>query len=127
MKHTELPDDFEKVDYEIDYAAIGNRIRIERIKLGISQATLAEKIDISTTHMSHIETGSTKLSLATFIRLTETLNVLADKLLFPAPEGNNENVVADVVKCLNTCNDKELSVVSDVVKTTVSSLQKNFS
>ena len=127
MKHTELPDDYEKVDYEIDYAAIGNRIRIERIKLGISQATLAEKIDISTTHMSHIETGSTKLSLATFIRLTETLNVLADKLLFPAPEGNNDSVVADVVKCLNTCNDKELSVVSDVVKTTVSSLQKNFS
>ena len=35
---------------------------------------LAEKVDISTTHMSHIETGSTKLSLQVFGELAEALH-----------------------------------------------------
>ena len=47
----------------IDYYEIGQRVRKFRKAYGLSQEELAEKIGISTTHMSHIETGNTKLSL----------------------------------------------------------------
>lgn len=47
----------------MDYYKIGQRIRKIRKAHGLSQEDLAERVDISTTHMSHIETGSTKLSL----------------------------------------------------------------
>ena len=47
----------------MDYYAIGQRIRKFRKACGLSQEELAEKVGISTTHMSHIETGNTKLSL----------------------------------------------------------------
>ena len=50
----------------MDYYAIGQRIRYYRKTQGLSQEQLAEKVDISTTHMSHIETGNTKLSLQVF-------------------------------------------------------------
>ena len=47
----------------MDYVAVGRRIRAQRKKLSLSQEELAEMVNISTVHMSHIETGYTKLSL----------------------------------------------------------------
>lgn len=44
----------------MDYYEIGQRIRRFRKARGFSQEELAEKADISVTHMSHIETGNTK-------------------------------------------------------------------
>jgi transcriptional regulator with XRE-family HTH domain len=52
---------------ELNYYEIGQRIRRYRKACGLSQEQLAEKAAISPTHMSHIETGSTKLSLPVFI------------------------------------------------------------
>lgn len=49
----------------MDYYEIGQRIRKMRKAHEFSQEELAEKIGISTTHMSHIETGNTKLSCRT--------------------------------------------------------------
>ncbi len=125
MKQIKKDYSLEEMDFDLDYAAIGGRIRIERKKLGMSQATLAEKVDISTTHMSHIETGSTKLSLATFVRPTESLNVLADTLLFPDSAHDSRNITAKIVQDLNKCDSNELSIVGDIVDATVMSLKKN--
>ena len=47
----------------MDYYKIGQKIRKYRKAHGLSQEQLAEQIGISVTHMSHIETGNTKLSL----------------------------------------------------------------
>ncbi|MGM9791503.1 MAG: helix-turn-helix domain-containing protein, partial [Candidatus Cryptobacteroides sp.] len=51
----------------MDYYKIGQKIRKIRKAHGLSQEELAEKVGISTTHMSHIETGNTKLSLPVFV------------------------------------------------------------
>ena len=52
----------------MDYYAIGQRIRKFRKAQNLSQEALAEQANISTTHMSHIETGNTKLSLTDIVR-----------------------------------------------------------
>lgn len=48
---------------ELDYRAIGKRIKIERIKADLTQEKLAEKSGVSLAHMSNIETGTTRVSL----------------------------------------------------------------
>ena len=50
---------------ELDYKAIGKRIKIARIKADLTQERLAERIEISPTHLSNIETGTTRVSLST--------------------------------------------------------------
>ena len=65
----------------MDYYQIGQQIRKYRRAQGLSQEQLAEKIGISVTHMSHIETGNTKLSLAVFADIAAVLDVQADDLL----------------------------------------------
>ena len=69
----------------MDYYQIGQRIRRFRRVQGLSQEALAERVGISVTHMSHIETGNTKLSLAVFAALAEGLGVTADELLRDSP------------------------------------------
>ena len=54
---------------ELDYKAIGKRIKIARIKADLTQERLAELIDISPTHLSNIETGTTRVSLNTIISI----------------------------------------------------------
>lgn len=74
----------------MNYVEIGQRIRKYRKQQNLSQEQLAEKIGISTTHMSHIETGSTKLSLPVLVDLATTLKVKTDSLLFN--EENKTNI-----------------------------------
>ena len=65
----------------LDYYEIGQRIRKFRKAHQLSQEELAERIGISTTHMSHIETGNTKLSLPVLVSLADALEVGTDDLL----------------------------------------------
>ena len=51
----------------MDYYKIGEQIRKCRRAHGLSQEQLAEQVGISVTHMSHIETGNTKLSLPVLV------------------------------------------------------------
>ena len=66
----------------MDYYAIGQRIRRIRKAHKLSQESLAENIGISVTHMSHIETGNTKLSLPVLVDLASVLEVRIDDLIY---------------------------------------------
>ena len=57
----------------MDYYKIGQRIRKYRNAYNLTQEQLADKIGISPTHMSHIETGKTKLSLAVLVNIAKEL------------------------------------------------------
>ena len=66
---------------ELDYKAIGKRIKIARIKSDLTQERLAEMVEISPTHMSNIETGTTRVSLSAIVSLANALSVTVDDLL----------------------------------------------
>ena len=71
----------EKSPVRLDYPAIGVQIRSYRKKQKMTQKTLAEKSGISVQHLSHIECGSTKLSLPALVGLAEALSVDINTLL----------------------------------------------
>ena len=54
---------------EVDYIKIGQRIRAARLKLGWQQAEVAFRAGLTTSHMSHIETGQTKVALPTIVKM----------------------------------------------------------
>ena len=60
---------------------LGHRIKQARKKQHLDQAGLAEKLNISLSHMSDIENGRTNFSIEIFMRLTEALQISADALL----------------------------------------------
>ena len=110
----------------MNYYTIGQRIRKFRKINTLSQEALAEKIGISTTHMSHIETGSTKLSLAVLVRLSCTLGVSTDELLFDQTFDKKSILMDKTVEMLESCTAQELAIIVDIIKAAKISLAKNI-
>lgn len=108
----------------MDYYAIGQRIRKIRKAKRLSQEQLAEKIGISTTHMSHIETGNTKLSLQVFVDIAINLEVGTDELLFDAPTNQKDVARNDIHDILNSCTSQQAKVIADVIKATKIAMDK---
>ena len=61
---------------------VGANIKRLRKKNGLTQAQLAEKADISTVHMSHIETGSVAMSLECLVNISNGLKTTPNNILF---------------------------------------------
>ena len=60
---------------------VGKRIQDARKAIGMTQADLADRLDISASHMSSIETGRANFGVETLMKITEILKVSADNLL----------------------------------------------
>ena len=77
----------------MDYKRLGERIREERRKLGLTQAQLAEDVDISDTYMGSIERGERSLTLDTLVRLVNRLGVTVDYLLADSVANSDANIM----------------------------------
>lgn len=110
---------------ELNYYEIGQRIRRYRKACRLSQEQLAEKAAISPTHMSHIETGSTKLSLPVFVKIADALSIQADFLLFDEPRVDRAKLGSEITDLLDSCSVKDMYILLDTIKTLKISLEKH--
>ena len=99
----------------MDYYQIGQRIRRFRRAQGLSQEQLAEQTGISVTHMSHIETGNTKLSLPVFLRLAQALGVRTDDLL-REDGGDRAPELEELAEVLAGCDAEQSRVILAVAR-----------
>lgn len=102
----------------LDYYKIGQRIRKFRKAQGLSQEQLAEAVNISTPHMSHIETGNTKLSLPVLVSLAQHMHVSVDELLFDDPANRKNNALKEIETVLDACTPKQTVIISEIIKST---------
>ena len=77
----------------MDYKRFGIRIREERKRLSLTQAELAEAIDISDTYMGAIERGERSLTLDTLVKLVNRLGVTVDYMLSDSVSDNDSNIM----------------------------------
>jgi len=77
----------------MDYKRLGERIREERLGLHLTQAQLAEAVDISDTYMGAIERGERSLTLDTLVRLVNRLGVTVDYLLAGSVADSDANII----------------------------------
>lgn len=110
----------------MDYYAIGQKIRKIRKARGLSQEGLAEKVGISTTHMSHIETGNTKMSLPTFVEIASALEVRTDEILYEDRAESRSASVVYITELLDNCTTQQVRIIEDIVKAAKESLNKNM-
>ena len=108
----------------MDYYKIGQQIRKCRKAHGLSQEALAEQVGISVTHMSHIETGNTKLSLPVLVDIARVLEVPTDDLLCqtPPPRRLSQDALAEI---LETCTTQQIRIITDIVRATKITLEKH--
>lgn len=103
---------------DINYQAIGKRIKAYRAKLKLTQAKLAEEAGVEPSNISHIERGATKVSLPTLLKLTNTLDVSLDDLLYDSLNKSSHISYRVIEELLSDCSDSELKAIVEIIKTT---------
>ena len=101
---------YQKYFPEIDYAAVGKRIRLLRKQQRMTQTALASQAGLSTSFCGHIERGTRIPSVETLYHLSIALDTTVDALLtglpsLAAPRGGNMNtrmrILNDIMRVLN--------------------------
>lgn len=110
---------------ELNYVSIGQRIRAARNELGIQQSELAFRAGLTTSHMSHIETGQTKLALPTIVKIANALSVSVDELLCDNLEQVRPVYDKKIAEELADCDAAELKAFFEIIQSTKSVLRKN--
>ncbi len=102
----------------INLNAMGTRMKRRRKELKMSQAELAEKVNVSNNHISSIETGKQIPSLTTFVKICEQLDTTPDFLLLGSL--HTDNLPKIIYDSLALCNKKDLPLIQDIVENFVS-------
>ena len=110
---------------ELDYKAIGKRIKIARIKADFTQERLAEAVEISPTHMSNIETGTTRVSLSAIVNLANALSVTVDDLLCDSVVKAKVQFEKDIAAVLDDCDEHEIRIIKDMAQALKETLRRD--
>ena len=105
----------EKRMKELDYAAVGKRIRNARKKLGFSQEVLGKMVGLSTSHVCHVEGGRTKPSLQSIVQIADALHVSVDRILSDNLDLPYDFHREDFLSELRDCSKKEKDYLLQVV------------
>ncbi len=109
----------------LDYKAIGKRIKIARIHADLTQEKLSEIVDLSPSHMSNIETGTTKVSLSSIIDIANALSVSADDLLCDNIVHTKPQFEADIQEFLDSCDEYEIRIVKDLIESIITTIRRD--
>ncbi|WMC91315.1 helix-turn-helix domain-containing protein [Kineothrix sp. MB12-C1] len=101
----------------MDYKRLGNRIREERQRLHLTQAALAEAIDISDTYMGAIERGERSLTLETLVRLVNRLGVSVDYMLADSVSDSDSNIMEQFKQIIDGHSLEQKQLALNVLRT----------
>lgn len=99
---------------ELDKKHIAQIIQDSRRKIGLTQAQLAEKIDISEKHLSKIETGKNYPALDTFLKILSVLNLTLGDFGLQNTSDSYPNKLF-LQKIINDSSEKQLDACADVI------------
>ena len=109
---------------ELDYSALGERIRYIRKSKDMTQNSLAELAGVETSNISHIERAATKASLATLVAIANALGCSMDDLLCDSIECEREAFENQLVELSKDCSPLELRMLVDLVRSMKESMRK---
>ena len=109
----------------MDYKRLGTRIREERKRLNLTQAQLAEAIDISDTYMGAIERGERSLTLDTLVNLVNRLGVTIDYLLADSVSDSDTNIMEQFKQIVDGQPLERKQMAINVLRTIFSYFEEN--
>ena len=92
----------------------GQRMRLKRKEMHLTQSKLAEILGISNNHVSSIENGREKPSIDLLYKICEAINTTPDFLLLGSTRLNN--VSQNIVDSLKLCSNEDLDIINEIVQ-----------
>ena len=106
----------------INYVALGKKIKEKRIERNLTQEQLGELCDLSAAHIGHIERGTRVLSVDVLFKISTALKVSIDYLLFDS--ANNDNLLQSISPILNSTDKNKVDAFLNAVKVLAQNIEK---
>lgn len=110
---------------ELNFKIIGQRVKELRTLNHMSQAGLAERVDMSVPYISHIETARKQASLKTLLLIANTLGVTVDSLLNGNQANDSFEYVTEITQLLEDCSRYEKQIIYEIALAAKRSLIEN--
>lgn len=101
---------------KLDNKLIGARIRTARKQINMTQQTLAERINLSVTHVSNIENGNTSTNLQTLFTIADVLETKFEYLICDYLNSNQDALYIEIAQLFNDCNSTEKNALLALLK-----------
>lgn len=100
--------------------AAGDRLRLKRILLGMTQDEMAEKINRATKYYADIERGNCGMSIETLLSLSEVLDMPLDYIVLGKTDSEKEGIhteeVLAVIHLLDHCDERKRKYALKMLK-----------
>jgi len=100
---------------KLDYKVLGEQIRYVRNLQHMSQESLAELCDISPSFMGHIERGTRKMSMETFVSVANALHVSTDYLLY-SQFPNSDATITSIIETVRQNNEAQYDKYITIIR-----------
>lgn len=100
----------------VDYKKLGKRIKERRGQCRLTQEKLAELVNLSVPHISHIENGQTKVSLEKLVLIANTLHTTVDSLLSDSIEESEGITSQEMIEVIHDCTGREMRDLLRILK-----------
>ena len=100
----------------VDYKALGLRVRAKRKTMKMSQAELAERVDLSVQHISNIENARTKVGLEKLVDISNALDSSVDEFLCESVTKSRVVYDNEIFAILENFSDTEIRMVPDLLR-----------
>jgi len=104
---------------------IGRRIKESRMRQHISQTKLAERIDMSVSYISHIETAKKKASLEALVLISNELGTTMDALLYGNQIHDSDEYHTDMELLMSDCSSYEKRFIFEIARALKATLRDN--
>ncbi len=101
---------------ERELALLREAIRNERKDKRITQEELAEMLEVSPTHVKHIESGHRKPSIEILFEITKILNISLDGVVFSKNESARTDTREKVDRLLDVSDEASLRFILSVLE-----------
>lgn len=100
----------------LDYNIIGERLKKARLKSGMTQEKLAEKLDVSVAFLSRIERGSSHINLKRLNQLCAILGVSESYVLSGVATQPSNYLNEDFKELFANCPAEKLKLIYNIAK-----------
>ena len=108
------------MNYLTSAPEIGERMRNARKRAGLTQAEVAEKMDLSINYVSDLENGKKNMSLITIASLCQCYQLSADYFLFGIEKSENELTLEEILTYISTLSTPMLHHLNSYVSSLLS-------
>lgn len=99
----------------VDYESIGRRIAINRKRANVTQASLAEQLDVSESFISQVERGKAKISLPRLCQIADFLNIDVAVLVSDCSKLNMNDLNSEIELIINDWTPEQRSMLIDLI------------